>query len=159
MSVAKPNNDLDSTKGMTPILVLDEQNEKLMPTHKAEYDPVKRIISILFKNEQSLKYVQCGVALRASGSLDFIWNFRVVDSLIISDIVVDGFVEDISGDFGFIYFRKISFENSKKLLNDLDNPKSETYKNFSAVFSDSDSDSSSDEDIDFNKPGCEELHK
>ena len=98
------------------------------------------------------------MALRVSGSLDFIWNFRVVDSLIISDIVSDGYVEDISGDFGFIYFRKISFENSKKLI-ELDDPKSETYKNFAAVFEMSDSEESSEEEIDFDKPGCEELHK
>jgi len=44
--------------------------------------------------------------------LDYFWNFRVVDFYKVTDIVSDGFVEDIESDFGFIYYRRINFEGS-----------------------------------------------
>lgn len=50
--------------------------------------------------------------MRHSGSIDFFWNFRVVDSYIVEDLVLDGYVEDISSDFGFLYYKLVTFEGA-----------------------------------------------
>jgi hypothetical protein len=77
---------------------------------------VKKLISTIFLSEESGEYKQCGVALRMSGSIDFYWQFRVVDSQKVEDIVVDGYVEDIDSDFGFIYFIKIEITDASDLI-------------------------------------------
>lgn len=51
-----------------------------------------------------------------------------------NDLVQDGFVEDIASDFGFIYYKKIDFEGSKQLLNELNNTKSAKFKQFVSAF-------------------------
>lgn len=77
-----------------------------------EKDPVKKLISTIFLSEETFEYKQCGIALRHSGSIDFFWNFRVVDSRLVNDLVVDGYVEDIESDFGFLYYKLVTFEGS-----------------------------------------------
>jgi hypothetical protein len=49
------------------------------------------------------------VALRESGSLDFFWNYRIVDSFEVKDELFDGYVEDIDSDFEFIYYKKVNY--------------------------------------------------
>ena len=65
---------------------------------------------MMFMDEATNSYKQCGAALHVSGSLEFIWNFRVVDRILCKDPLRDGFIEDIDSDFGFIYYKKIDFE-------------------------------------------------
>jgi len=84
-----------------------------------KYDNVRKFRSVIFKCEDTGDYKQCGLALRYSGSLDFFWNFRVVDSFIVRDKIIDGFVDDIESDFGFLYYKIIKFEGSKKLFQEL----------------------------------------
>ena len=69
-----------------------------------------------------------------SGSIDFYWQFRVVDSQKVEDIVVDGYVEDIDSDFGFIYFIKIEITDASDLIKQLKDKKSALYKEFKAEF-------------------------
>ena len=67
-------------------------------------------------DEATNSYKQCGAALHVSGSLEFIWNFRVVDRILCKDHLRDGFIEDIDSDFGFIYYKKIDFEAEQCLV-------------------------------------------
>lgn len=50
------------------------------------------------------------IALRKSGSLDFYWNFRLVDEYIITNPVVQGYFTDVDVDFRSIYFTKIYYK-------------------------------------------------
>jgi hypothetical protein len=72
--------------------------------------------------------------LRHSGSVDFFWNFRVVDSFVVDDLVVDGYVEDIDSDFGFLYYKMVTFEGAGKLMVELQETNSDTYKEFLQTF-------------------------
>jgi len=51
----------------------------------------------------------------------------VVDSLESKNLLEDGYVEDIEADFGFIYYRKISFEGSQKVIELMCDPKSKMF--------------------------------
>jgi len=96
---------------------------------------VKKLISTIFKCELSGEYRQCGLALRTNGSLDYLWNFRIVDTMEVKDYLVDGFVDDITSDFGHLYFKKISFGCEPEVLEDLRNPNSSQYKALKEAFS------------------------
>jgi hypothetical protein len=87
---------------------LNEKSDSVVSTNKS-YDPVKKLISTCFKDNVSGQFKQCGVALRESGSLDFFWNYRIVDSFVVKDELFDGYVEDIDSDFEFIYYKKVSY--------------------------------------------------
>jgi hypothetical protein len=71
---------------------------------------VKKLISVIFKCNDSGSFKQCGIALRNTGSVDFFWNYRIVDSFEVQDLMFGGFVEAISADFGFLYYKKIQFK-------------------------------------------------
>jgi hypothetical protein len=78
-------------------MYLNELSDTFKGEVEKAYDPVKKFISQCFKvkingNE---KYRQVGVALRASGNLDFFWNYRIVDSFEFEDRLFDGYIEDI----------------------------------------------------------------
>ena len=68
--------------------------------------------------------------MRQSGSLDYFWNFRVVDSFTVTDKLVDGFVDDIYSDFDFMYYSKITFNGVKTLMTSLNDVTSYKYKQF-----------------------------
>ena len=70
---------------------------------------MKKLISTCFRDAVSRQYRQCGIALRESGSLDFYWNYRIVDTLEVNDRLFDGYVEEIDSDFEFLYYKKISY--------------------------------------------------
>ena len=90
--------------------------------------------------------------MRNTGSVDFFWNYRIVDSFEVKDIMFDGFVESISADFGFLYYKKVHFkwkhEDAKEEMKDMNSEKwknedareemkdtnSEMYKKFAKVF-------------------------
>jgi len=95
---------------------------------------VKKLISVIFKCELSGEYRQCGLALRTNGSLDYLWNFRIVDTLEVKDYLVDGFVDDITSDFGNLYFKRISFGCEPEVLEELRNPKSAHHKALREAF-------------------------
>jgi hypothetical protein len=60
------------------------------------------------------------MALHASGSLDFLWNFRVVDQLkTTTPLLLNGIVEDIYADFDFCYYKVTEFINSHQELREL----------------------------------------
>ena len=92
------------------------------------------MISVIFKCEMSGEYRQCGLALRTNGSLDYLWNFRIVDTLEVKDYFVDGFVDDIISDFGHLYFKRISFGCSSEIIDELKSPNSAKYKAFKEAF-------------------------
>jgi hypothetical protein len=73
--------------------------------------------------------------LRTSGSVDYLWNFRVVDTFVANDLVKEGFITEIYYDFGWIYLKKIFVDADPALVANLSNPKSKDYKNFISVFS------------------------
>jgi uncharacterized protein YqkB len=58
--------------------------------------------------------------LRASGSLDFFWNYRVVDSLECQDRLFEGYVEDIDSDFGFLYYKRVQYIWGKDKIENLE---------------------------------------
>jgi len=60
----------------------------------------------------------------------------VVDTIHVTDHLRDGFIEDIDSDFGFIYYKKISFEADELLKNlkDLKDTTSQWYKNLMTAF-------------------------
>lgn len=89
-------------------LILNEMSDNAVSTN-TNYDPVKKLISTCFKDNVSGQFKQCGVALRESGSLDFFWNYRIVDTFEVKDELFDGYVEDIDSDFEFIYYKKVSY--------------------------------------------------
>ena len=73
-------------------------------------DPINKIISMIFLCDETQDYRQCGLALHASGSLDFLWNFRVVDQYkVTSPLYINGIVEDIYADFDFCYYKITEF--------------------------------------------------
>ena len=53
-------------------LWLDELNDQTVKKQIDNHDRVKKVHSIIFKCEDSAAYKQCGLALRNSGSLDFL---------------------------------------------------------------------------------------
>jgi hypothetical protein len=99
------------------------------------YDPVKKLISIVFKCNDSEQFKHCGIALRNSGSLDFFWNYRIVDSFEVEDRMFDGFVADISADFGYLYYKKIHFDwETDTIKEEIKDTSSDTFKNFKKAF-------------------------
>jgi len=67
------------------------------------------------------------VAIRESGTLEFFWNFRVVDTIPCQNRIMDGYVDDIDSDFGFVYYTKITFSGADELMKDLTDKKSSLY--------------------------------
>ena len=61
-------------------LVFYELNENKSYKKDDPDDRVTKIISIIFKSELDESYRQCGLALRQSGSLDYFWNYRIIDT-------------------------------------------------------------------------------
>jgi hypothetical protein len=43
----------------------------------------------------------------------------VVDSRPVNDLVLDGYVEDIESDFGYLYYKLVTFEGSDDLMKEL----------------------------------------
>jgi hypothetical protein len=73
------------------------------------------------------------VALRQSGSLDYFWNFRIVDSYNVNEKLIDGFIDDIYSDFDFMYYEKITFLGIKELMASLNDKSSKKYAEFKEV--------------------------
>ena len=72
------------------------------------YDPIVKIISMIFLCDETQDFRQCGLALHESGTLAFLWNFRVVDQFKQKNpIFTEGIVADIYVDFDFVYYRMI----------------------------------------------------
>jgi hypothetical protein len=90
------------------VIALDELSPSLVFNKNDPIDPVIDFRSTIFKIDKENKYRQCGLFLRESGSLDFVWNFRVVDTSKTDDYLLDGFVDSISIDFDFMYYRKFT---------------------------------------------------
>lgn len=59
--------------------MLDELNDQNVKKSTEEPDKVKKVISVIFKCEESGLFKQCGLALRESGTLEYLWNYRIVD--------------------------------------------------------------------------------
>jgi hypothetical protein len=97
-----------------------------VPT-KQEYDPIIKLISNIFLCDESQSYNHCGVGLRESGQLDFFWNFRVVDTIVVENRILDGYIIDVDADFGFVYYTKITFKGAKEIMTQLSDKNSYLY--------------------------------
>jgi hypothetical protein len=113
VSLAVPDAKGDSDTNRNPIM--EELNDQVVTNNKDKQDPIKKLISMIFLAEETGEYKQCGVALHHSGCLEFIWNYRIVDSFPVGDIVETGFVDDIASNFGFIYYKQVNFEMPKSV--------------------------------------------
>ena len=51
--------------------------------------------------------------MRKSGSLDFFWNYRIVADISVKNRLIDGFIDDVDFDNGFVYYNQITFEGTK----------------------------------------------
>lgn len=81
----------------------------------------------MFLDEFSGSFKHCGAALHVSGTLDFIWNYRVVDTMHVHDAIVDGYVEDIDVDFGYIYYKVVKFE-TEGIIQDIQDGNTQKFK-------------------------------
>jgi hypothetical protein len=99
--------------GQTDKLIhFDEISPRIVKDAAAKHDPVVEIRNQMFLVEEACEYKHCGLARRESGSLEFIWNFRIVETMRVEDPLLDGFVDMIDCDFGFMYYRKVSLDIS-----------------------------------------------
>jgi hypothetical protein len=123
------------------VLELRELNDKGVDSQKnEEYDPIVKIISTIFLDDASNDFRQCGLALHESGSLDFLWNFRVVDQhKVTSPLFIGGIVEDIYADFDFVYYKITEFEEGEgqKVLRELKRKDANLHKSVLRVFNQS----------------------
>jgi hypothetical protein len=111
MGFPNPDNKDKKTKGRTgqfdKIIHFNEISPGIVNNADAKYDPVVEIRNQMFLVVETNEYKHCGLARRESGSLEFIWNFRIVETNRVEDPLIDGFVDMIDCDFDFMYYRKV----------------------------------------------------
>ena len=99
------------------IIQFDEISPPTVKNVDVKYDPVVEIRNQLFLLEEKEEYKHCGLARRESGSIEFLWNFRIVESNSEDDALLGGFVDMIDCDFGNMYYRKVFLD----LVTDIEN--------------------------------------